>query len=211
MPAEFSHDSLNPAIQTLLPPHAERARVLAFLAERQDAIAWVGLATGLDVGRRLLDGNMGVDVQWQSASVHGTGDEVFAASTPGFVGETVMAVMGHFEKCRNRYLCVSEVGASYGRILAVLEAQMGCGFEVGCVEREEGLREAKRRIEGGWPDAGMFLLERCVLADERCFAGFDAELEIRTMLGVEGGSLEGVVKSVLHDFRHHGKGGCGCS
>lgn len=87
---------------------------------------------------------------------------------------------------------------------------MGCEFEVGHLELEEGREEARRRIERGWPDAGMFLLQRSVLADERCFEGFKQSEMVRERLGLEKESLDQLTKVVAHEFKHHGSGGCGC-
>lgn len=134
-------------------------------------IEWIGLATGVDLHRGLRDGNLGIDIGWQSATVSGTGEEKWGASGLGFVAVAVVAVVGRWEEFGGRYLRVAGLVASWREVLGQLEVQTGKRFEVGRVEREEGVREAERRIKGGWPDAGMFLLERSVLADERCLDG----------------------------------------
>ena len=211
VPAEFGYDSLNPVVRELLPPYVERAKVIDFLKGKQAQIEWVGLATGLDINRRLVDGNMGVDLAWQSATVYGKGEDKFAASTPGFVGELVKAVIENWADFRNRYLCISEVSTSYREILDALERETESKFEVGYLEKEEGFNEAKRRIDGGWPDAGMFLMERAALANKECFEGFARDEDVKATLKVHAHSLNSIVKDVVHDFNHHGKGGCGCS
>lgn len=213
MPAEFGHDSLNPHVQTLLPPHAERAKVIDFLQDKseQGRIEWIGLATGCDISKRLLDSNMGIDLQWQSATIFGTGSERFAASSPGFVSETIKAIIYRWDDFSNQYLRISEFTTSYREIIDALEEEMHCRFEAGYLEKDEGVNEAKRRIEGGWPDAGMFLLERRVLANEGCFKAFDQDQGVVKKLTLECQSLATVVRSVVHEYKHHGKGGCGCS
>lgn len=211
MPAEFGHDSLNPVVQDLLPPYAERARVIEFLKGKESAIEWVGLATGCDMSKRLVDGNIGIDLAWQSATVFGSGNEVFAASTSDFIGAAVVRVIEHWDELRNRYLCLSGLRTSYRRILDVLEREMQREFEVGYLDRGEGVKEARKRIEMGWPDAGMFLLERSVLADEGCFGGFVRDRDMLGKLGLEEEEeLEKVVNAVVHQIQHRGKGGCGC-
>lgn len=40
--------------------------------------------------------------------------------------------------------------------------------------------------------------------------GFVIGEDLREKLGLEGEKIEEVVKNVLHDLKHHGKGGCGC-
>ena len=141
MPAEFGHDSLNPAVQKLLPPYAERARLIDFLKDTQGSIEWVGLATGCDISRRAVDGNMGIDLAWQSATVFGSGDEQLAASTPVFVGETVRAiVVDHWSELRNQYVCLPELTTTYHEIVKALEKEMDCKFEIGHVEKEEGVK-----------------------------------------------------------------------
>lgn len=213
MPAEFGHDSLNPQVQTLLPPHVERAKVIEFLQDKseQGRIEWIGLATGCDISRRLLDSNMGIDLQWQSATIFGSGSERFAASSPGFVSETIKAIISCWDDFRNQYLRISGLITSYREVIDALEEAMHCRFEAGYLEQDEGLNEAQRRIEGGWPDAGMFLLERSALADDGCFKGFEKDQGVMNTLVLERESLATVISSVLHEFKHHGKGGCGCS
>lgn len=153
---------------------------------------------------------MGIDITWQSATVFGRGDEESFSSSPEFVGAAVAAVVARWDGFAGRYLRVAGLRTSSEGVIAELERQTGKEFEIGRVEREEGVQEARKRIEGGWPDAGMFLLERSVLADEECFEGFVADEGLREELDLEEQRLEEVIKSVLHDLKHHGKGGCGC-
>lgn len=214
MPAEFGHDSRNPHIHTLLPPYVSRAKVLDVVKQRagDGDIEYIGLATGLsDFGGRLLDGNLGIDLQWESATVFGTGDVVFPISTPAFVAEACAAVISHWDEWKNQYICVSGTVTSFNELVKVLGREMGCLFEVGHLEVKEGRAEARRRIDGGWPDAGMFLLERSVLADEWSFEGFDKNASTREKLGLLELSLKTLVKGAVHDYKHHGKGGCGCT
>lgn len=177
----------------------------------QGRIEWIGLATGCDISKRLLDSNMGIDLQWQSATIFGTGSERFAASSPEFVSETIKAIISCWADLRNQYLRISGLTTSYREIIDALEKEMHCRFEAGYLEQDEGVNEAKRRIEGGWPDAGMFLLERGALADEGCFEGFEKGQGVVNTLALESESLATVISNVVHEFKHHGKGGCGCS
>src|SRR5207253_2112023 len=83
VPAEFTHDSLNQKIQDRLPPSRERARTIEYLQQqaKDGRIEWVGIATGTTLDRELLSGNLGFDLKWQSATLHGQGHEPFPASS----------------------------------------------------------------------------------------------------------------------------------
>lgn len=97
-------------------------------------------------------------------------------------------------------------------LLQSLQDQMGQTWEVGNTDVGDLVDEADRRFERGFPDAGMFLMERSVLYDGdleavRPFVERDAEAKLG--LG-EGEDLGEVVERVVHEFEHLGGGGCGC-
>lgn len=218
MPAEFGHDSMNPAVQALLPPCAEKAATISLLREKSrleasaGRLEWIGLATGCELSSRLVDGNLGVDLAWQSATIFGSGRETFCASTPSFLAALVSKLVDRWGEYKNRYLCLSGLSdVCFERVLEGLEMEMACEFEVGYLEREEGIREAHARIEKGWPDAGMFLLERCVLVDEECWTGFERDRAMLAELDIPKEELGAVLHGAVHQFKRHGKGGCGCN
>jgi hypothetical protein len=116
-----------------------------------------------------------------------------------------------WDDIRDQYLYASGTTTCVNEILESLQRQTGQKWGRGAVEVEEIVREAERRMERGFPDAGMFLMERSVLFDEKLqalnpFVVNDA----KDKLGLEGEDVESLVKNVVHDFKHHGKGDCGC-
>ncbi|KAK5169132.1 uncharacterized protein LTR77_006441 [Saxophila tyrrhenica] len=214
VPAEFSHDSLNKNIQGRLPPSRERARTIEYLQQQAKAgrIEWVGVATGTTLDHGILSGNLGFDLKWQSATLHGQGHERFAASSSAWIGRAMLAIIEHWEDVKNQYLYASGLPTSGNEVVSALEKETGKTFTVGRADVEECIHEAERRLQQGFPDAGMFLMERSVLYDESLDAvrAFE-EADAKEKLGLEAESLHDIVHGVLHDEREHGgKPGCGC-
>lgn len=213
IPAEFGHDSLNEGIQDRLPPAREKARVIAYLNSlaADGRMSWVAIATGFPVDHGLMSGNLGFDLQWQSATLHGSGEERFAASSTAWLGRTVLSVIQQWDDVQNQYLYISSMITSANELLQCARHVSGKQWEAGRADVEECVREAERRIARGFPDAGMFLMERSVLYDESLAAVQPfLQRDAKGRLGLQGESVEEVVHEALHQHDHHGKGGCGC-
>lgn len=210
---EFSHDSLNDKVQARLPPYSQRAETIRYLQEQssQSRLEWVGIATGFTLDYGLSSGNLGFDAKWLSATLHGSGDESFAASSSAWIGRVVHNVLKHWDHIKNQYLYACGLVTTANDVVKCLEKSMGKTWEVGRGDVKDCVREAERRIERGFPDAGMFLMERSVLYDEslRAVDPF-VKQDARGTLGLDGESLDEIVQSVLHQHEHHGKMNCGC-
>lgn len=213
MPYEFGQDSLNEKVQERLPPNRERARTIEYLRRLSGdgKLSWVAVATGFDLDRGLLNGNLGFDIKWESATLHGKGNEHFAASSGAWTGRVVLAVIQHWQVAQNQYLYAAGLTTSGNELVKVIEKATGRDFVGSRTDVEECVREAEKRIEQGFPDAGMYLMGRSVMYDEsvgavRPFEDNDAKQK----LGLEGEKLEDIVDWVLHEMKHHENGGCGC-
>lgn len=214
MPAEFGQDSLNSKIQDRLPPSKERARTIEYLRQLSDdgRISWAAVATGIALDRGILNENLGFDIKWQSATLHGQGRERFAASSALWVGRAALAVIERWGDVENQYLYVAGMVTSADEVIDSLQRATGHNFEVGRADVEDCVREAERRIERGFPDAGMFLMERSVLYDESLAAVKPfMEQDANGRLGLDGEHLDDLIAHVTHDHEHHsGKVNCGC-
>ncbi|KAF3006755.1 hypothetical protein E8E13_009955 [Curvularia kusanoi] len=215
MPHEFGHDTLNKGITKRVLKSAGRAKVIEHLrAVATDAIdfEWVGVATGYTLDTGLISGNMGLDMEWHSATIHGIGTEVFAASSLRRVGQVVSRVILYWEKVKNQYIYAASILTSANEVLRSAEKATKREFTVGNYDVEDCIREGETRIERGYPDSGMFLLERSILYDEQLNAAEPFELRSSNqILELAPESVEIVVANAYHDFRHYGKPGCGCS
>ncbi|KAI4906012.1 hypothetical protein J4E90_010971 [Alternaria incomplexa] len=215
IPDEFSHDSMNKQIQARIPKDAGRAKVIAHLRSmREDYpyFEWTAIATGYTLDTQLISGNMGFDLEWHSATIHGIGTEAFAASSLERVGRVVERVISHWDEVRNQYIYAAGVITSANEVLRSTEKTTGREFTVGNHDVQECVAEGEKRIEKGFPDSGMFLLERSVLYDEQ----LDASRPFRNrnsnyVLGLKSESVETIVRTAYDDFKHYGKPGCGCS
>lgn len=228
MPCDFGHDSLNPGIQGRLPVYRERARVVEYLQQLvsssfsdnggREKFTWCAVACGVILDRGISSKNLGFDLAWRNASMHGSGDERFAASSSAWIGRVLCGVVEHWDDrgVRNQYLRAAESVTTANEVLRALESAMSNDGRPWTAERgdvEVCVREAEKRIERGFPDAGMFLLERSVLYDESLNAveAFERE-DANGVLGLKREGLEGTVREVVREYRDDGggKAGCGC-
>jgi hypothetical protein len=218
IPDEFGHDTLNPGIQARIPKCAGRAKVLEHL-QNNISIAntnfdWIGIATGYTLDTNLISGDMGFDMQWHSATVHGVGTEPFAASSLQRIGNVVRSVCQHWEKIGSHYIYAAGVVTSANEVLEHAEKVTRHKWTVGNHDVQESVREGQARIEKGFPDAGLALLERSVLYDEELDASapFRAQdSDSNHILDLQPESVQTIVESAYHDLQHYGKPGCGCS
>ncbi|EON69313.1 hypothetical protein W97_08573 [Coniosporium apollinis CBS 100218] len=177
----------------------------------ENEFEWVGVAVGCILDQKLISGDLGFDLKWQSATVHGTGKERFAVTSLARVGEVVARVVERWELVKNQYLYAAGCITTADEILGCLEKAMGKRWTVGHVETEQCVREGEQRIRSGFPDAGMFLIERSVLYDEELGAvkAFE-EKDAKSALDLKAEDLDHLVSHAVHDFEHHGKADCGC-
>ena len=151
----------------------------------------------------LVDGLLGFDLVWKSATIYGDGEEEFPCSTLDGVGGAVLDVLKGWEGGRyaREYLYRSEFVTSQNEILTILEK--GGKWDVSRANVEECVKEGERRIEKGFFEGAMVLLERNVL-----FSGI-GDLE-RWGNNGEKFELEKVVKGVFERLERDGKADCGC-
>ena len=173
MPHEFGHDTLNNGIESRIVKSAGRAKVLQHLQKASTDMSdfeWVGVATGYTLDTGLISGNLGFDLEWHSATIHGIGTEIFAASSLQRVGQVVARVIAHWEAVKNQYIYAAGVLTSANAILRSAEKATQQEFMVGNYDVEDCIKEGEARIQRGYPDSGMFLLERSILNDEQLSA-----------------------------------------
>jgi len=212
--SEYGHDTQNKQLQERLPPYKERARTIEYVQQlsKDGKIEWVAVATGTVLDRGILNGNLGFDIKWQSAALAGNDNVPFPGSSAQWDGKVMAAVIKHWDEVKNQYLYVAGLTPNSRDIVKSLEKARNKDFAVSRDDVKGYVREAHRRMKQGFPDAGMFLMERSVLYDEdlgnvRPFQNNDA----KEKLGLQAEQLEDIIKAVMHDYDHHGgQGGCGC-
>jgi hypothetical protein len=214
IPHEFGQDSLSKGVQERIPRSTVRARVIDYLRHVSDTTAafeWVAVAIGCILDSMLISGDLGFDLQWQSATIHGTGNERFAATSLGRVGVVTASVIRNWNEVKNQYIYAAGVLVSAKEILASLERLTGSTWSAGFSDVEGCVREGESRIERGFPDAGMFLMERSILYDEQLDAvcAFQDQ-DAKEILQLEPDDVNNIVGEALHSFKHRGKPGCGC-
>ena len=206
IPCEFSYDTQSAKICDAFPPCTARADILSYLREQcqeNENFQWTGIATGCLLENGLVDGLLGFDLVWKSATLYGDGEDEFPCSTVDGVGRAVLDVLQGLEegKCAREYLYRNEFMTSQNEILMMLK-KVG-EWDVARAEIGECVREGERRMEKGFFDGAMLLLERYVL-----FGGIE-ELKHWEDKG-EKSELERLVKGVFEGLEKSGKADCGC-
>ncbi|KAH7548649.1 hypothetical protein BM1_10947 [Bipolaris maydis] len=215
VPNESSHDSLNKQLQARLPKHAERAKAINHLKNLSDAspnFGWMAVATGYTLDTKIVNDNMGVNMEWQSATFHGTGMGLFAASSLARVGQVVARLLAHWEKTKNQYIYAAGATISANQALKSVEEMTGQEFAVGSYGVEECVEEGPKWIERGYPDSGLALPERNILYDDQLnssapFGTYNAN----DMLGLAPESANSMVTEAYHRLKNLGKLGCACA
>ena len=206
IPCEFSYDTQCAKICDAFPPCAARAKVLDYLREKcqeNEDFQWTGIATGCLLENGLVDGLLGFDLVWKSATLYGDGKEEFPCSTVDGIGRTVLGVLQGLEeeKYSREYLYTNEFMTSQNEILMMLK-KVG-EWDLARAEIGECVREGEKRMEKGFFEGAMVLLERYVLY------GTIEELKHWEDKG-EKPELERVVKGVFEGLERNGKAYCGC-
>lgn len=173
---------------------------------------WIGISTGYTLDTNLISGDMGIDMQWHSATIHGNGNEPFAASSLERVGQVVVGVIKQWDQIDNHYIYTAGVVTSANEVLKAAERVTHHEFTVGNYDVDDSVREGEKRIQSGFPDAGMALLERSILYDERLNASAPFRSDSSNeLLHLRPQTVEEIVEKAYHDLQEHGKPGCGCS
>ena len=170
---------------------------------------WIGLATGAPLETGLTEGMLGYDLIWKTATIYGSGEERWAASTLAWIGRTVGALMERIQKgdVIEEYMYRPEVVTCQKQLLKAIEEVDGKQWDVIRADVEECVREGERRMEKGFFDGAMLLLERNVL--------FGQIGDVKTWAldqgGVEGEArLKNIVQKILEMYRRNGRPDCGC-
>ena len=214
IPHEFGHDTLSEGVRKRILKSAERAKVLKYLRNmsKDGKLEWAGVATGYTLDTGLISGNLGLDIEWHSATIHGIDTETFAASSLQRVGEVVARVIAHWEEVKNQYTYAAGVLTSTNEILRSVERATRRAFTVGNYNTEECIKEGEARIQHGYLDSGMFLLERSILYDQELGAAASFELcSSNKFLQLKPELIEVIVANAYHELKRPGTSGCSCA
>jgi hypothetical protein len=215
IPHEFGQDTLNEGIQERIPKYAARANVLEHLennVSKSSDFDWKGIATGYTLDSGIMSGDLGFDMKWHSATVPGAGTEPFAASSLERVGQVVRSVIQRWDQIDSHYIYAAGAVTTANEVIRYAEQVTRQQWTVGNHNVEDSVREGESRIERGFPDAGLALLERSVLYDKKLNAS--APFQSRSsnlLLQLEPESVESIVENSFYDLQTHGKPGCACS
>ncbi|KAF2703332.1 hypothetical protein K504DRAFT_485896 [Pleomassaria siparia CBS 279.74] len=214
MPHEFGQDSLCKGVQERIPRNAAQFRIIGYLRNvslTHPNFEWVAVAVGCILDGMLVSGDLGFDIQWQSATVPGTGTELFAATSLERAGTVVGSIVRNWHEVKNQFVYAAGVLVSANEVLTSLEKFTASKWSIGYSDVDDCIREGESRIERGYPDSGLFLMERSVLYDRDLNAVFAFQQKCANgALQLEPETVDAIVEHAVHTFKHRGKPGCGC-
>lgn len=214
IPCEFSYDTCDRSLRDHFPPIKARAEVLECLKTRSEAVegfGWTAIATECLLEHSLLQGLLGFDLTWKSATIYRPGEERFRCSSIHWIGQSTARVLRDLRAPKSRttrYLYEAESLTTQNAILSALERIDGKKWDTVKAVVEECVREGDRRMEKGFFDGAMLLLERIVLFGQTG----DVEVWSRSQRECQGRekSLKHAIMKTKEDFKKNGKGDCGC-
>jgi len=173
--------------------------------------SWTGLAMGCLIEEGLKGGLLGFDLRWSSALVYESGRESLACSTLRGVGETVREILMKGEEARNRYRYEAGIVTCQNKILAALERSSGKEWSIGVAEVKEAVREGNMRMDKGFLDGAMVLLERSVWFGRLDDVGIWQKAKADVNGQKHAGNVVGkAVEQVLMELEKNGEMDCGC-
>lgn len=215
---EFSYDTQNETVRKVFPPAEAKWEVLNYLRQRtrnidteEDGFGWTGLATGCLLEKGLLDGLPGFDLTWRTATVYGSGDARFPCSTLDGVGKVITEILEDWPKGPRPKGHIYKHGfmTSQNEILSALEKTDSKKWDVVNADVDECVREGERRMEKGFFDGAMMLLEPNVLFGELGDLGIWEEHKAKD-LQQRRDKLDVAVRKALEQMERTGKPDCGC-
>jgi hypothetical protein len=124
----------------------------------------------------------------------------------------VASVIQHWDSVESNYIYAAGLITSANEVLRAAERATGREWTTGNYDVEDSVNEGQKRIERGFPDAGMALLERSILYDKQLNASAAFKTQSSNdVLELSPESVEEIVDKAYHDLQHYGKPGCGCS
>jgi hypothetical protein len=183
-----------------------------YLRNFEDHLDYVALAVGTLLDHELLNGKLGFDLKWHSASVPGDARTRFPATSLARVGELITAALSRWSKVKNSYLYANGCITSAEEVVDYLCKETKAEWVVDYTVPREAMRSAEKMLQGGWPDAGWTLVERTIIFDpEVGGAKTFLDSEGNRQLGLKSENVEQIIHRVVHEWQHTEKGDCGCS
>ena len=212
MANEFGLDSQNKQIQERLPAYNARSRVIDFLRDYEDDLEWTAIAVGTILDHELLNGKLGFDLMWQSASIPGDRTVRFPATSLSGVGELVAATISNWAAVRNSYIYAAGCMTTADEVVQCLKHEMKADWVVDSNDPQEMVDSAQRMLERGWPDAGWSLMERIAVFDPKMNGAKQfVDTPANKLFGLQDERIADIIHDTVHQWKHTTQGDCGCN
>ncbi|KAH6887114.1 hypothetical protein B0T10DRAFT_575674 [Thelonectria olida] len=199
IPSEFGIETRkyrDTKIGGLLKAKLQNTDYLIDLASKHDWFSWTGLSNGLFFDWSIKRGSTFVDPKNHKFTTVDSGNEPFSASTLGFIGKAVVAILQKPNETANKYLAVAGITASQNDILAAIEKVTGAKFDVSRVTGAELEKIGDEKIAKGDFSAFLPYLEQFLFADGAKHA-LTPETSDNELLGLKPEPLEETIRKAL--------------
>jgi hypothetical protein len=130
IPNEFGQNSQHRGVREKLPAKINDY-LRSFQKARGNSVEWVGIATGTILDQDLLSEKLGIDLKWQSASVHGDSPTLLILATSLHrIGQLVSRILECWNFAKNSYVHATGCITSARQIVDLLEREMNVRFFV---------------------------------------------------------------------------------
>ncbi|KAI1850242.1 hypothetical protein JX265_002138 [Neoarthrinium moseri] len=200
LPAEFGINQKTPSTHAFAVIVKDKAKVVDYLVRKANENAkfsWTGLSVGLFLDWALVNGLAGFHKATRTAEIFDSGNETFHASSLGFIGRAVAAVLCRPSATANKYLVVSGVAPTQNEILRVIETATGQKWAVKHVDSKEKEKQGIAALEKSDYNGAFLPLLHHYLFSDGGGNGISLENSDNAVLGLEADDLPELIKSSL--------------
>ncbi|KAF7552985.1 hypothetical protein G7Z17_g3953 [Cylindrodendrum hubeiense] len=166
------------------------------LASKYDWFSWTGLSNGLFFDWTLKRGSTFVDPKNHKFTLVDSGNELFSASTLGFIGKAVVGILKNPSETANKYLNVAGIVTSQNKILEAIEKFTGSKFDISHTTGDELEKIGDEKIAKKDFSAFIQYLEQHLFADGAGH-GLKPENSANGLLGLKEEPLEDTIRNAL--------------
>lgn len=166
IPSEYGNNTCAAAAD-LVPLYADKAKVIAYLKEKEDSgMTWTAIHAGQFFDWGLESGWLDYHLKEKRVTIYDSGEQLWSTTTIGTVASTVAKVLLRPAETSNRPIFVASFTVSQLQVLAELEKATGTKWEVQKMTSEAALEKAKRLDNKDHSEGLKLLILMLLYADD---------------------------------------------
>ncbi|CZT09711.1 related to NmrA-like family protein [Rhynchosporium agropyri] len=198
IPSEFGNNTCAAAAD-LVPMYADKAKVIAYLKEKESTgLTWTAIHGGQFFDWGLETGWLDFHVEGKAVTIYDSGDKLWSTTNIGTVATAVAKVLLKPEETKNKPMFISSFTVSQNQVLAELERATGKKWEVRRMTEEAALEKAKKLHEDHSDQLRLLVLMLLYADSTDRGANFEKDgLLSNELLGLPVESLSDVIARIV--------------